>query len=557
MERLEKFGEKLKRFLGREELRGIGERAVRFKNKEEERRFFREAEEEEERLVKEEEKRKREREEEERKKRLEAKEREELERDFLRGMDEYRLGKFGVAEESDGKLRKVGDGVIHRERVQEVSERAFNEALTPMEEIEAYAASGDERVSEREVEVEGEKVKVYDLKGLPIRFLAHAIDFKGNGEETNRIGGVMAGRLQRDPSLWMRKKGEVEPNPQDGDSDCISLSYIDSEVNMLRLSSGGRYFNLKYGFDHVLPDSILQVRAYDGATVRNIGEAKTFLRSSDVYMPEELAERTDLYNEVQIRRFDEEGKPRKPDFMVVNDGRGMETILKHAAYFKVPVINIETRAYAREEVRRFLGEIEEIQRGEASYEQIRKLYERIEASTAVSGEKKTNGLGYGAEVRVSTSLGGEANEKIKEFLEYEKERRTEEVRKKLAEGAKKLREGAREGKGAFSIETDIMGVQRFTGGVDYAEENPDKVMIEFRLGDGLVRKTEFYDGDGRGYETYGGMKVEGTSRYYKRVLPEVEEYLDALIEADGGRRGSYWAELEMKRREGVQKLGKT
>ena len=82
-------------------------------------------------------------------------------------------------------------------------------------------------------------------------------------------------------------------------------------------------------------------------------------------------------------------------------------------------------------------------------------------------------------------------------------------------------------------------------------------MIEFRLGDGLVRKTEFYDGDGRGYETYGGMKVEGTSRYYKRVLPEVEEYLDALIEADGGRRGSYWAELEMKRREGVQKLGKT
>ena len=53
MERLEKFGEKLRKFLGREELREIGGRAVKFKNKEEEQRFFEEAREEEDRLIEE------------------------------------------------------------------------------------------------------------------------------------------------------------------------------------------------------------------------------------------------------------------------------------------------------------------------------------------------------------------------------------------------------------------------------------------------------------------------------------------------------------------------
>ena len=558
MERLEKFGEKLRKFLGREELREIGGRAVKFKNKEEEQRFFEEAREEEERLIEEEEKRKREREEEERKKRLEAEEKRRSEKDLVEGMDRYRADVMGAILE-DGELRygKV-DGRFQRQRIQEASERAFNETLTPMEEIEAYAASGDERVSEREIEVEGKEVKVYDLKGLPIRFLTHAIDFKGYGDE-NRIGSKMAGELQKKPELWDRKKSEMKINGSDGDSDCISLTYIDTETNLGNLKTG-KYFTYRYGFDHVLPDSILQVKAGDGATTRTIGEARdSFLGRYDTYMPEELARRSgeSIYNEVQIRRFDEAGNPRRPDYIVTVGGRGMEVMKKHAAYFGIPIINIEMAAYERQEAERLTGEVEVMLKRrdkgeEASYDEVRDLWERIQNSGAISGEKQTNAVGYGNELRVYSALGGRGEE-IEEFLRYEIERRVAEAKKVLAEDTERIREAREKGTPIWRVKKRVQSAQRFERGVGYTNDAPNKIDFKFMTEGGRVVRTVAYDGEefdgGRGYETYGGQRVVSESREYREILPLIDKLFDELIEANDD---GYFTIEEKRRREAVK-----
>ena len=513
-------------------------------------RFLETASEIEDELIEAEEKRKKERKERERAEQKRAEERASLERDFINKMDQYRTEKFGTSKNEEGIFHPF-DGEYQRQRIQETSERAFNEALTPLEDIEAYAESGDERISTREVEYDGRTIKVYDLKGFPIKLLTHAIDFKGYGDE-RRIGSEMAGRLQKDPSLWMRPRSENNINEYDGDSDCISTSYVDSDINMFRGgNTGGEYFMLKYGFDHVLPDSILQIRSYDGATTRNIGGANgSFLKRSDYFLPDDLAEAsTEYYNEVQIRRFDEAGKPRKPDYIVLNDGKGMETMLKHAAYFDIPIINIESAEYRKNEIKKIADEAERIMEDkDAKYQDIAKVWQKIQSSTAIRGNKSTRSIGYGEKVSIYTSEGELVNKKLESFLQFELSKRIEEIVTKLKAATEKMRKANEEGTPLWQAESGIV-VERFSHGASYVDYMPEKIEVGIKG----IPNTIFYDGEsfdgGKGYKMNGGDIIMSSSESYNVVLPAVEEYLNTLVELDPS---DYWAKKEINRRNALE-----
>ena len=513
-------------------------------------RFLETASEIEDELIEAEEKRKKEREERERAEQKRAEERASLERDFINKMDQYRTEKFGTSKNEEGIFHPF-DGEYQRQRIQETSERAFNETLTPLEDIEAYAESGDERISTREVEYDGRTIKVYDLKGFPIKLLTHAIDFKGYGDG-HGIGSVMAGRLQKDPSLWMRPRSENNINEYDGDSDCISTSYVDSDINMFRGGNiGGKNFTLKYGFDHVLPDSILQIRSHDGATTRNIGGANgSFLERSNHFLPDDLAESsTEYYNEVQIRRFDEAGKPRKPDYIVLNDGKGMETMLKHAAYFDIPIINIESAEYAKNEIKKIADEAERIMEDkDAKYQDIAKVWQKIQSSTAIRGNKSTRSIGYGEKVSIYTSGGELVNKKLESFLQFELSKRIEEIVTKLKATTEKMRKANEEGTPIWQANRGVV-IERYSHGTSYADYKPEPEKIEVKIRG--IPDTTLYDGEefarSKGYKTYDGNTIISSSESYNAVLPAVEEYLNTLIELDPY---NYWATEEVERRNG-------
>lgn len=120
----------------------------------------------------------------------------EADEEFIKSMEEYRFYK---------------DQGIHSERIQEISERSFNKSLTKLEDIETASQTDDGQVEKRTEEFNGKKLTIYDLKGLSFSFLKHAIDFKGRGENyrSGDIGSKMAKSLQDDPSLWARKKNEI------------------------------------------------------------------------------------------------------------------------------------------------------------------------------------------------------------------------------------------------------------------------------------------------------------------------------------------------------------
>ena len=534
-----------------------------FKKDADERRFFEEARDEEDRLIEEEMERQRQRRIEEEKRRMKAEERRRLERDLIEGMDKYRRDVYGITFENEsgavmrgeeGRFRygKV-DGRFQKQRIQEASERAFNETLTPLEEIEAYAESGDERISAREVKTEnGKKVKVYDLKGFPMRFLTTAIDYKKDNP-LDRIGWEMSEALQKNPALWDRKRDEIT----NGDSDCISLSYIDTDINLFRLgNTGERNFRMRYGFDHVLPDSILSITHIDGGTMRNFGKARdSFLSRSDAYIPEELARRSKSeYNEVQIRRFDEVGRPRRPDYIVVYDEKEMKTMLRHAEYFGIPILNINVREYEKQEINGIVSEVKGImERGEeASYEEIREVWQRIQSSTAVRGVKNNSD---NLETMVST-MDASANEEIKEFLDYELRKRVERFQDELEKSAESLKRAHIEGKPVRENKGKIVSVQRLTRGVNASESSPDKLIVNMKLDTGRNVEMTVSDGGrfdgGAGYERGDGQKCFSSSEVYRAILPGAEKYLDVLIEAEPD---DYFAKKEIERRRLLDEKG--
>lgn len=271
-------------------------------------------------------------------------EKEKFEQDLLQGMEDYR-------EEKVTKRKK--------ERVQEITERALNERLTNLEEIEAASSIEGSGVAKRQIDYIDENWNeksyiIYDMQGYPFRFLQHGINYK---YDPNRVisdqqpwrGTQTAKDLMDNPSLWTKPRDSVGKlggkNRNDTKSNVICTSYINTKTS---LNSWGNQL-ISYGFESVLPGSILDIGSGDLQTHSYLNEEEMVKFSDQLYTPEKLEQSDAFYNEVVLKRYNREGKPQLPNFLIVKDlfmnQERLNIIRRHAVYFNIPIINIETQYY--------------------------------------------------------------------------------------------------------------------------------------------------------------------------------------------------------------------
>lgn len=89
--------------------------------------------------------------------------------------------------------------------MQEKIEHEFNNELTTIDDLEAYADSDDPRVIRDTVTFKNKEILVYRLRGFSMKFLSHMINYRERD-----TGWELSDRL-KDPSFWNKKlESEVQ-----------------------------------------------------------------------------------------------------------------------------------------------------------------------------------------------------------------------------------------------------------------------------------------------------------------------------------------------------------
>lgn len=249
------------------------------------------------------------------------------------------------------------DYMIHnrfeRQRAQEIVERDLNSRLLTVDDLEAEVLSENPGIEGRVIAFEGTNIPVYDLKGIPFAILSTTIDFKRLNEGVSgdmfKIGLETYKKVMDNPAIWAERRDEAEKDNGFGTEgsyargDTICTSYWNSERNINSHVSG----DLIYGFEYVMADSIISIHYGDGATGNMAGRVETDLsyNSLDSIKNIESAGKSSPYNEILLRRYSENGVPKKPDYIIVENGKITEVTLRHAKYFSIPIVNVERDVY--------------------------------------------------------------------------------------------------------------------------------------------------------------------------------------------------------------------
>ncbi len=312
---------------------------------------------------------------------------------------------------------------LRGERAQELREREFNARFTQLEELEM--ASEADGVSKRTEEYNGQKIPVYDLSGYPFRFLQHSVGFKDvPGQHQGAIGLNMARRLLNAPALWMRREPEItrDTAPSEQEANTVSASYVDTEIN---LAQGGVRdpYGVAYGFLSIRPDSCIGLFAGDSGTSNSAGHS----RAEAIHLsrsPDALAEiSTVFYNEVLLRRYDGNGHPTPPDCLIVHNGVITDNTRYHAAYFNVPIININDQPYLDKQKEKLVAQIESLD-DKSEYDEIYQTLRALAQSpigmpspwkTDIYDEKHKNSIEF--TLKHASGLPEETRTKLQELIE--------------------------------------------------------------------------------------------------------------------------------------------
>ena len=291
------------------------------------------------------------------------------------------------------RYQKTAD--FQGERKQEVYEQAFNEALTPLSELQTAAQTQAEGISQTEIEYQDHPIPVFNLSGYPIKFLQHVVDYKVLDPTKNTsaiLGANTAQRLIDDPSLWL------EPQPQathdtplsDSRGNTLSCSYIDSDIN---IQWGGVKSTraITYGFSSLRPSSLLVTRSMDAATNNKSGNRRPANFNLGL-TPGRLAKlSTQHYNEVVIKRYDDAGKPPLPDFLITCNHHITDDTKHHASFFNVPIVNIQTAPYLERQRQDIIQRVEAID-ASSDYSDIFDALLAFEQSSVSSGAGLKNDI---------------------------------------------------------------------------------------------------------------------------------------------------------------------
>ena len=249
------------------------------------------------------------------------------------------------------------------QRVQELIERELNDKLTTVEKLEEAVISEDPGIAKREIEYHPEggqpvKIAVYDLKGLPFTFISHAVDYRKAHLKTNgpnHIGTKTFQDVVENPVIWTETREQAQKAEGYGTQNAnargntISCSYTNSETNPdSRIGSSSHDESLVYGFASLRPDSILYLKNDDGGTNNANGESESSVNRGSLVTLQDMEDRpTPRYNEALLRRYDESGQPLRPSYIIAVDGVITDVMLRHAAFFNIPIINVESEIYRK------------------------------------------------------------------------------------------------------------------------------------------------------------------------------------------------------------------
>lgn len=230
---------------------------------------------------------------------------------------------------------------IKKQRVQELVEREMNSRLLTVDDLEEEVIAENPEVAKRSVPYKNREIVVYDLKGLPFGLLTHNVGYK---LPLRTHEGDLSRSLFKDPSIWLNDRYQLKNIV--GGANYISMSYTDSWLNFKsrHYSRDNENHNLTYGFSHVDGGSILRLINGDGSTRGYLTERDLEITNIDaldiISSPLGMG-----YNEIVSMRYSENGYPKRPDYIVTQDGAITETMLHHADFFGIPIVNIESKNY--------------------------------------------------------------------------------------------------------------------------------------------------------------------------------------------------------------------
>ena len=439
-----------------------------------------------------------------------------------------------------------------KQRIQEMVERDLNSHLLTVDYLETEVLSENPEVQKRLVPFEDVDIPIYDLRGLPFSLLSTTIDYR-SANKSGEIGTETFRKVLEDPSIWAERRDEAEKasgfgtRNADARGDTISTSYWNSERNIDSHVSG----DLIYGFENVQADSIILVRNGDGGTSNMAGSAETTLWSPDAIRRLEGAGGTRDYNEVALRRYSENGVPKRPDYIIVENGRITKASLRHAKYFGIPIVNIERSVYAEKAEKRGEELLASISEDDTYEEMDGKIAELLSMSRYKSAYRTLDGIGRNNDIPRQINP-TPLEKRCLEVSQMEQLKRLDFVKSALEEATRSIESATGRGlpmeqgfSGFEDFHISIIDVQKQLMRTGYSDEeyshcapgSCNVIKIGFRLkGSSRNVKTDVYDGE-RIYKAEEALAngnrtkedIENAdSSFYDTLEPVVLRYFEAI-----------------------------
>lgn len=248
-----------------------------------------------------------------------------------------------------GYARERHEEAIRGERIQEKLEKDLNHRLIKIDDLKSLADVGESGVSSSEISYNDKKIDVLNIdlntyQGQPLNLLTHSIDFKQT-DKHQVLGQGTSNTLRVLPNIWFNREAPIE-STEDGRykdgynvrSNVIFTTYSNPENHNSRPVGG----DIVYGFDHVDANSILKLNERDGNTPLILDYHLNYPseKQLDFFDQVENGASKGSYNEIAIRRYDETGKPKLPDFLLAYNSSISEDAKNHASTFNVPIVNL-------------------------------------------------------------------------------------------------------------------------------------------------------------------------------------------------------------------------
>lgn len=444
---------------------------------------------------------------------------------------------------------------FRNQRAQELLERNLNDRLLSINSLEDEIIMENPGVEKRSISYDGVEIPVYDLKGLPFSLLTHTVDYRRLNKKGD-IGTETYKEVMESPSIWMQRKDEAEQSKEYGTrkssarGDTISTSYRNSEKNLSTYLSG----DLVYGFATVEPDSVLKVINNDGRTPNIVGKAETSV--SNAQGIDALENNfSSKYNEILLRRYTENGMPKKPDYIVSTNGQFSEAALRHAKYYGIPIINIEEKTYlekAAEKGKKIIDSIDENGDYLDIVDKITELRRLPGLNSYIAGDFV--GIGRDADDKIKNAASNldELQRKCLELKKIEQLKRIEFIKESLSEAIQQIEHSTLEGRTSDIIPSPFdsfdVTVKNIEDGIvsDVHEDKSDTslrvpgnysyINIIFKLkGSDKTVETYLYNGKNP-YDLEKALRQlslseeqyeNSSSEHYLAMLPIVRRYFDA------------------------------